>query len=212
MLQSRTIFAKQLKFLNGVSVLPSRVMEKDAVPLRMQPPEEGFMDVPEMLALPSRKIHTFYSGTNIFGDTAQSWAPFFTPTILVLAGLLTDPPAPLGLPSRADTRASSIAWDESPSSVFTDGSIGYKNTWVLSESSTQRALQNMTQWCPWAWRGLHHGRVSPSSEDTKLKWIYPSVHEGFFVKQSGKRHVTSFYLNDTSLGNSILLPVVLSKA
>lgn len=33
------------------------------------PPEKGFMDVPGMLALPSGKTHTFYSETNIFGDT-----------------------------------------------------------------------------------------------------------------------------------------------
>lgn len=54
--------------------------------------------------------------------------------------------------------------------------------------------------------------VSLSSKETKLEGICPTEHEGFFVKQSGKRHVTSFYLNDTSLGNSVLLPVVLSKA
>lgn len=72
MLRGRTVFAKQLKSLNGVSVLPSGVMGEGAVPLRMQPPEEGFRDVPEMLALPSGKIPTFYSETNISGDTAQS--------------------------------------------------------------------------------------------------------------------------------------------
>lgn len=71
MLHGRTIFAKQLKFLNGVSMLPSGVLEEDAVPLRMQPPEEGFMDVPGMLALPPGKTSTFYSETNIFGGTAQ---------------------------------------------------------------------------------------------------------------------------------------------
>lgn len=72
MLRGRTIFAKQLKFLNGVSVLPSGVVEEDAVPLRMQPPGEGFMDVPEILALPSAKTRILYSETNISGGTAQS--------------------------------------------------------------------------------------------------------------------------------------------
>ena len=85
--------------------------------------------------------------------------------------------------SGANTRAN-------VSCVFTDWSIGYKNMRGLSESPAQRALKNCwmcmhgtcLQWHPWAEGEFHHGSISPSSLNTKLEWICPSVHDKLFVK------------------------------
>ncbi|RMB95593.1 hypothetical protein DUI87_27703 [Hirundo rustica rustica] len=56
----------------------SGVMEEDAVPLRAQPPEEGFMDVPEMLALPPETvmpcdIHFILEVTVQLNVKSQAW-------------------------------------------------------------------------------------------------------------------------------------------
>lgn len=106
MLRGRTISAKQLKFLNGVSVLPSGVMGEDAVPQR----RDLWMFLKCWLFPQVR--HTLFTQRTTSLVTLLKVEPLSSySTVLVLGGLLTDPPAPLGLPSRADTRARNIAWD-----------------------------------------------------------------------------------------------------
>lgn len=175
-------------------------------------PEEGFMDVPEMLALPSGKTHTFYSENNIFGDTAQSRAPFF---ILNCFGAWWAPHRPtcsFGTSLKSWHQSKKHCMGLKPKLCFYRWIHWLLNYVDFEWKPSPKGFKKHDSVMPLGWGGLYHGRVSPCSEDTKLEWICPTMHKGFFVKQSGKRHVPSFHLNDTGLGNSVLLPVVLSKA